>query len=128
MNDSHLARAVARGYSAGAGATYPVLGPVSKALASALKGMDWLTPADDAAVEVARHYAAIMDASVASGDIEIILKAQNYGPHLKNILNDLGGTPRSRGALEGTGAGEDPLEASMRDFQARAKARKKQAA
>ena len=52
-----------------------------------------LTPADGAAVALARFYAQTME------EAEDKQKAAYLGPHLLNTLDALGGTPKSRKAL-----------------------------
>ena len=93
-----------------------VMGDVERALTSSIKAMDWLTPADDAAVEIAFHLARVIDGATKSGDVTLMMKAQNYGPHLKNVLNDLGGTPASRGVL-GAVADSKPKESKVDELK-----------
>lgn len=107
-------------------------GRVSAALERSLLAMDWLTDADDAAVEVARYLAGVLDHchAVASRDQDpsLLLKAQNFAPHLKNVLNDLGGTPVSRGAVGGDDVQRDPTEEALGDFARKAREKKKRVA
>lgn len=54
--------------------------------------MPWLTPSDEALVEVARKYARAIDEDEDG-------KALFLGPHLTNTLKALGGSPADRKAL-----------------------------
>lgn len=69
------------------------------AVEEAVAAMYWLGPADAATVELARSYAARVDAALGSGDVEAAAKALFLGPHLLNALRALGGTPADRRAL-----------------------------
>lgn len=71
-------------------------GPLERQVDVASKDMAWLTPADQAAVELARVYARRIDAATLSGDGQEVTKALYLGPHLLNTLRALGGTPDER--------------------------------
>jgi len=65
----------------------------------AVKEMHWLTPADQALVDVARRYARqIEDAQDAGGDVAWKMVGW-LGPHLVHALKALGGSPAERQAL-----------------------------
>ena len=66
--------------------------PLGDAVDAAIGAMK-LTPADDAAVALARFYAKAME------DAEDKQKAAYLGPHLLNTLDALGGTPKARKSL-----------------------------
>ena len=70
---------------------------LTDAVTRAVRGMSWLTGADDAAVKLAPKYAAQIEAGVEDGDGS---KALYLGPHLLNALSAGGGTPRGRKDLE----------------------------
>lgn len=65
----------------------------------ATTAMSWLKESDQAAVSLAKEYAARIDAAIASGDEEMATKAMYLGPHLLNTLRALGGAPAERKAL-----------------------------
>lgn len=87
--------------------------------------MKWLTPADHAAVELARSYAATIDQALETGDGLAITKALYLGPHMLNALSALGGTPTGRKALELKEEARGKLAAvrDIRDRQAPTKKR-----
>ena len=103
--------------SAQAGEVYEPVGRVGRALETSIEAMDWLTDADDAAVETARYFARVVDAAAGTGDPQMMIKAVNFGPHLMNVLRDLGATPAARGELGKSAAEEvDPAEKLLSDL------------
>ena len=70
-----------------------------ESLDASLSGMDWLTDADCAAMDLARAYADAIEDGIARGGQDAT-KALYLGPHLLNTLTTLGGTPPGRKALE----------------------------
>lgn len=93
---------------------------------AATAAMDWLTPADRAAVDLARSYAETIDAAIESGDPYATTKALYLGPHLLNTLSALGGTPSGRKALALKEEARGKL-AAVRDLRERAAPSKKSA-
>lgn len=73
---------------------------LSDAVDAALGAADWLTEKDAAASELARKYAALVDAALATGEMDAINKAHAVaGPNLQKTLASLGLTPEARGEL-----------------------------
>lgn len=95
-------------------------------IASVTKSMPWLTPADQAAVDLAYAYAATIDVAIESGDPQTVTKALYLGPHLLNTLAALGGTPAGRKALELKEEARGKL-AEVRDLRDRQAPTKKRA-
>lgn len=119
-------------------------GDLSRAVADAVAAMDWITPADQAAVDLALTYADAMDKAraaetarcaavedaIGSGDEDRIKAArafqsshaQDYtkalylGPHLLSTLSQLGGTPAGRKAMTGPVA---PVRNRLDEMRAR---------
>lgn len=59
-----------------------------------------LTGADEAAKDLAIRYARVIDESWATGDAKIRAWAMRWiAPLLKDVLNDLGGTPAARASM-----------------------------
>jgi hypothetical protein len=79
-------------------------GKLREQLDAAVQSMSWLATSDGAAVELARRFADGIDQAFESGDGKNVVKALNLGPHMLNVLRELGGTPTSR-KLVGGGAG-----------------------
>lgn len=71
-------------------------GPLERQINVAVDGMDWLSEADKASVELARVYARRIDEATLSGEGQEVTKALYLGPHLLNTLKALGGTPDER--------------------------------
>lgn len=94
---------------------------------AAAKQMPWLTPADAAAVDLARSYAETIDIAIESGDAQTVTKALYLGPHLLNALAALGGTPAGRRALDLKEEARGKL-ATVRDLRERPAPSKKRAA
>lgn len=70
------------------------------ALQKSVKAADWLEESDQAAVELAYHYAELIDTSIRNGDDESIKKAHAIaGPNLQRTLESLGLTVAGRHAL-----------------------------
>lgn len=89
-----------------------------EAVDAALEHMDWLTPADDAQVDVARAYAIQIDDFCASDDPAIKAKGAYLLPQLQNALAALGGSPESRKELGAKDEDdEDPKEAQMKKLR-----------
>lgn len=95
-------------------------------ITEATAAMKWLTPADRAAVDLAKAYAETIDGALASGDPLTITKALYLGPHLLNTLAALGGTPAGRKALELKEEARGKL-AAVRDLRERQAPSKKRA-
>lgn len=73
---------------------------LSGAVETALKAATWLSDKDAAAVELARKYAALVDAALAGGEMDAINRAHAVaGPNLQKTLSSLGLTPEARGEL-----------------------------
>ncbi len=66
---------------------------VLPAVTAAVEAMTWLTPSDAALVELAKSYAAKIDAADDAKTVGWL------GPHLANVLRALGGAPAERKAL-----------------------------
>jgi hypothetical protein len=66
---------------------------------ASVKGMHWLAPTDQAAVDLALAYAARIDEALVDGEGQEVTKALYLGPHLLNTLRALGGAPAERKAL-----------------------------
>ncbi|CAM3952836.1 hypothetical protein NONI108955_01175 [Nocardia ninae] len=75
-----------------------------ESVAAAVEEMTWLTPADQAAVDLALRYAVQIEAGISRGGSDAT-KALYLGPHLLRALAELGGTPGGRRAF-GDGGGE----------------------
>ena len=59
--------------------------------------MTWLTPADQATVDLALRYAHQIEDAAKSGDEQLASKMLGWcGPHLHNTLKSLGGSPGER--------------------------------
>lgn len=99
---------------------------LSDSVTAATREMTWLTPADGAAVELAKQYATTIDFALESGDGLAITKALYLGPHLLNALAALGGTPAGRKALELKEEARGKL-AAVRDLRERQAPSKKRA-
>jgi hypothetical protein len=82
--------------------------------------MPWLTPADRAAVDLAKSYAAAIDGA------DDVTKALYLGPHLLKTLTELGGSPAGRKLLALKEEARDKL-ASVRDLRSRPAPSKKRA-
>lgn len=93
----------------------------------ATAAMDWLIPADKAAVDLAKSYAETIDLAIESGEPLAVTKALYLGPHLLNALAALGGTPAGRRALELKEESRGKL-ATVRDLRERPAPSKKRAA
>jgi hypothetical protein len=78
----------------------PPVSDLKTSIRATTDAMSWLTPADQAAVDLAYSYAATIDQALESGDAVAVTKALYLGPHLLNTLAALGGTPAGRKALE----------------------------
>ena len=91
---------------------------------ASVAAMPWLTDADQGAVQLARTYAAAIDAAASTGEAPALQKALYLGPHLVNTLNLLGGTPTGRKALELREEARGKL-AAVRDLRARSAPSKK---
>jgi hypothetical protein len=100
---------------------------LEQSVGKATRSMAWLTPADHAAVELAKSYARSIDGALESGDQMAITKALYLGPHLLNALGALGGTPSGRKALELKEEARGKL-AAVRDLREREAPSKKRAA
>lgn len=74
------------------------MGSLPESVAAAVTEMDWLTPADQAAVDLALRYAMQIEAGIARGGQDAT-RALYLGPHLLRTLAELGGTPGGRTAL-----------------------------
>lgn len=72
---------------------------LADSVARTVAKMDWLTAADDAAIDLAMRYAHQIDAALARGGQDAT-KGMHLGPHLLRVLGDLGGTPAGRQAME----------------------------
>ena len=94
---------------------------------AATKAMKWLTPADQAAVDLALSYAETIDAAIESGDPFLTTKALYLGPHLLNTLGALGGSPAGRKALDLKEEARGKL-AAVRELRAREAPTKKRTA
>lgn len=92
----------------------------------ATRQMGWLTPADQAAVDLAKSYAETIDLAIESGDAQTVTKALYLGPHLLNALAALGGTPAGRRALDLKEEARGKL-ATVRDLRERPAPSKKRA-
>lgn len=104
------------------------VGTFVAAFQKSIKSMDWLSDEDAAAIRLGYHYAAMLDSAEASGDMATIVKFANHGAYLKNLLNDLGGTPAARGVFTDKPVEADPMEDLLAGFQTKArKARGKKA-
>ena len=66
---------------------------------AAVDAMPWLTDADQAAVDLAKTYAAAIDEAIDTEKPDVITKALYLGPHLLKALAELGATPAGRKAL-----------------------------
>ena len=71
-----------------------------QAVEDSVREMSWLTAADQAAVAMAKAYAATIDEALDTDDVALITKALYLGPHLMGVLAVLGGTPAGRKALQ----------------------------
>ncbi len=85
-----------------------------------LAAMDWIKPADAAAVALARGYAVQIDAVLAAADLgdvsgTDVTKALYLGPHLLNALRALGATPDGRASLDLT----EKVEGALSGIRAR---------
>lgn len=96
------------------------VGTFVEELQKTIRSMEWVEDTDAAAVRLAFHYAAMLDAAEATKDFAVIVKSMNYGAHLKNLLNDLGATPVARGAVSQEQKVEDPMEERLKDFRSKA--------
>ena len=94
---------------------------LTAATRSSIRQMTWLEPTDDAAVALAVRYAETLDRAAAGAraaeipadadadaaarireleaQVEAVKVLGWLGPHVTNILRDLGGTPASRAKL-----------------------------
>ena len=68
-----------------------------RSLNRAVAEMRWLTPTDQALVDLARRYAWQIEEAVGTPDEGKMVGW--VGPHLVNALKALGGTPAERAAL-----------------------------
>lgn len=99
------------------------LGSLEASVRKSVEGMPWLTPSDNAAIELAATYAARIDRAVDGGDEQAATKALYLGPHLLNTLRALGGAPIERKALTSGEAQEvDPIDELKRKRAGRAQA------
>ena len=80
------------------------VGELRAAVDRAVDAMPWVTVSDGAAVELARRFAEGIDRAFESDRGREITKALNLGPHLLNVLRELGGTPAARKTIAGGGA------------------------
>jgi hypothetical protein len=81
-------------------ATRKTQGPMLRAVNKAIRGMHWLTEADEAAVAQVRQYARLIDEAVETDDVAGVRKTAGWlGPHLTGLLKQLGGTPEGRKSL-----------------------------
>lgn len=72
-----------------------------RSVQDAVEQMSWLTPADQANVDLALRYAHQIEDAAASGDEQLASKMIGWlGPHLHNTLKSLGGAPAERKALD----------------------------
>ncbi|MFI5783509.1 hypothetical protein [Nocardia sp. NPDC051570] len=92
-------------------------GSLPESVAAAVAEMDWLTPADQASVDLALRYAMQIEAGIARGGQDAT-KALYLGPHLLRALAELGGTPGGRTALGHNNSGrvESTLTRLRREF------------
>ena len=75
-------------------------GPMLRSVNKAIRGMHWLTEADEDAVAKARQYARLIDEAVETDDVAGVRKTAGWlGPHLTGLLKQLGGTPEGRKSL-----------------------------
>ncbi|ATL65131.1 terminase small subunit [Nocardia terpenica] len=74
------------------------MGSLPESVAAAVAEMDWLTPADQAAVDLALRYAMQIEAGISRGGQDAT-RALYLGPHLLRTLAELGGTPGGRTTL-----------------------------
>lgn len=107
------------------------LRPLRDVVESTLAAADWLDPVlDGAAIELARYYAAHVDAAVATRDPYLLQKAMGVaGPNLHRALVSLGLTPGARGSITGAEKAEvrvDPFD-ELRKRRAKAAAAAKEA-
>lgn len=101
----------------------PERGSLETSVRKSVEGMPWLSPSDNAAIELAATYAARIDLAVDSGDNVAATKALHLGPHLLNTLRELGGTPKERKALTaGESQEADPIDELKKKRAARVKA------
>lgn len=96
---------------------------LTDAVEASIKAMDWLTDADDAAITLARTYAARIDTALATGEGQEVTKALYLGPHLLNTLRALGGAPDARGQLD-TGKPASAAASALDKYRQRAKSSK----
>lgn len=94
-------------------------GPITRALAEAIKAGP-VTPADRAAVELAKAYATALDAAPGPELLDAL------GPKLLATLTALGLTAAGRAAKRGTPAGPS-LPAQLEAARAAARARRERA-
>lgn len=100
---------------------------LAESVDQAVAAMEWLSPADAGAIELAKSYAATIDLALESGDAQTVTKALYLGPHLLNALAALGGSPAGRKLLDVKGEARGKL-ASVRDLRDRPAPSKKRAA
>ncbi|WP_069164901.1 terminase small subunit [Nocardia altamirensis] len=88
-----------------------------ESVAAAVEEMGWLTPADQAAVDLALRYAVQIEAGLSRGGQDAT-KALYLGPHLLRTLAELGGTPGGRRTIgdDGGQGVESTLTRLRREF------------
>jgi hypothetical protein len=74
-------------------------GALRASVEASVAEMSWLTPTDQAAVDLALTYADRIDDALATESGSEVTKALYLGPHLLNTLRALGGAPAERKAL-----------------------------
>src|SRR5699024_1402561 len=91
-------------------------GPLERQIDAAVDGMEWLSEADKASVELARVYARRIDEATLNEQGQEVTKALYLGPHLLNTLKALGGTPDERMKMLAT-KGEEKEVDSIDDLR-----------
>jgi hypothetical protein len=98
----------------------PATGPIATALNEALRTAP-LLPRDSAGVELAKRYAALLDAAL--GDEDEAKVTADLGPKLKDLLTALGMTPAGRANKKETTDGPVPGSDELARLRAEKRAR-----
>lgn len=76
-----------------------------------IRNLPHLAESDQAAVRLAREYAAVID---DAGDEDRDKVLERFGPKLLAVLEQLGATPKARAARKGGGSGGEGKLAQLR--------------
>lgn len=99
---------------------------MAEAVGRSINAATWLTPSDEAAKELALHYAALLDMAWESGELVELNKAHAVaGPNLQKTLGSLGLTAVDRAALTGP---EAPKESKTDELKRKREERRRAAA